>query len=188
MLSGIEKMTMLSGFSGCSSEPNARWFAVQTLYRHEKSVFRQLSEDGRESFVPTYRELRKWSDRQKVIETPLFPGYVFVRLGDLPSERVEVLRKPGVMSFVGNRQENSAIPDAEIENLKHLVRSGVPYTPCSYLKVGQRVRVRDGALRGLEGILVRVANEDTVVLSVDLVQRSVMVRIQGYSLDVCKAE
>lgn len=172
---------------GCSYrpdvDPNCRWFAVQTLYRHEKSVFRQLTEDGVETFVPTYRELRRWSDRNKVIETPLFPGYVFVRIGDLASERVEVLRKPGVMSFVGNRQENSAIPDAEIENLKHVVQSGLPCSPCSYLKIGQRVRVRDGALRGIEGILMRVANEETVVLSIDLVQRSVMVRIQGYALD-----
>jgi len=172
---------------GCSYrpdvDPNFRWFAVQTLYRHEKSVFRQLTEDGVETFVPTYRELRRWSDRNKVIETPLFPGYVFVRIGDLASERVEVLRKPGVMSFVGNRQENSAIPDAEIENLKHVVQSGLPCSPCSYLKIGQRVRVRDGALRGIEGILMRVANEETVVLSIDLVQRSVMVRIQGYALD-----
>ena len=171
---------MLGGYT---YKPNSSWFAVRTLYRHEKAVSRQLSEDGRENFVPTCREVRKWSDRQKVIETPLFPGYVFVRIGDFLSERVEVLRKPGVMSFVGNRQQNAAIPDAEIDNLKHLLRSGVPCSPCSYMKIGQRVRVRDGALRGLEGILLRVANEDTVVLSIDLVQRSVMVRIQGYGLD-----
>jgi len=172
---------------GCSYQPNVdrnlHWFAVQTLYRHEKSVFRQLSDDGVETFVPTYRELRKWSDRNKVIEMPLFPGYVFVRISDSPIERVEVLRKPGVMSFVGNRQQTSAIPDAEIEDLKNVMQSGVPCAPCSYLKIGQRVRVRDGALRGIEGILVRVANEETVVLSIDLVQRSVMVRIQGYALD-----
>lgn len=172
---------------GCSYrpnvDPNLNWFAVQTLYRHEKSVVRQLSEDGVESFVPMYRERRRWSDRNKIIEMPLFPGYVFVRIGERPAERVEVLRRPGVMSFVGNRQRTSAIPDAEIEAMKNVVESGLPCSPCSYLKIGQRVRVCDGALRGIEGILLRVANEETVVLSIDLVQRSVMVRIQGYALD-----
>ena len=160
------------------------WYAIQTLPRHEKSVTKQLERCGIETWLPLCKQIRQWSDRRKVVQLPLFPCYLFVRLSDPNRERLRLLRTTGVVGFVGNGREALPIPHSQIQYVRTLVKASVDYDPFPYLRVGQRVRIRDGALQGLEGILVRAPEGRSVVLSVDLIQRSVAVRIEGYNLEM----
>lgn len=159
------------------------WYAIQTLPRHEKSVTHQLESAGIQTILPLSTEVRRWSDRRKVVSQPLFPCYVFVRVMDPNRERLRLLRTAGVVGFVGPRREASPIPASQIEGIRSLLSSSVEFRPHPYLTLGQRVRIRDGALRGLEGILVRIAEDQSLVLSIDLIHKSVAVRIDGYSLE-----
>jgi transcription antitermination factor NusG len=159
------------------------WYAVQTLPRHEKSVTHQLESAGIHTVLPLSTEVRRWSDRRKVLSLPLFPCYVFVQVVDPNRERLRLLRTMGVVGFVGPRREASPIPPSQIEGIRSLVASSAEYRPHPYLAVGQRVRIRDGALRGLEGILVRIAEDHSLILSIDLIHKSVAVRIDGYALE-----
>ena len=161
----------------------SEWYAIQTLPRHEKSVTKQFEKSGIETLLPLCKQIHRWSDRRKVVHLPLFPCYLFARLSDPNRERLRLLRTTGVVGFVGNGREALPIPFAQIQHVRTLVKSSVDYDPFPYLRVGQRVRVRDGALQGLEGILVRAPEGRSVVLSVDLIQRSVAVRIEGNSLE-----
>ncbi len=161
-----------------------QWYAVQTAPRHEKNVATHLLGEGIETFLPLTIELRQWSDRKQRLELPLFPGYLFVRLEDYFSDRLRVMRKSGVVRFIGNQVGALPIPDEEIGNVRQLLKSRIGCQAHPYLKIGQRVRIREGALKGIEGILVRVANDRTLVLSVDLIQRSLAVQLQGYDVEV----
>jgi transcription antitermination factor NusG len=164
------------------TQPGA-WFAVRTQSRHEKTANRQLEFAGFETLLPLYSEERKWSDRKKTVNLPFFPGYIFVRLGDFPSYRVKVLRTPGVIDFVGKGGESGQIAEEEINNIRLLLSEGVFCRPHPYLAVGQRVRIRDGALAGIEGILTRVNNDHSLILTLDLIQRSLSVKIQGFAVE-----
>lgn len=166
--------------SSTSPSPECRkWYALRTKPRQEKVVQRQLETDGFEAYLPLQKECRQWSDRRKELEVPLFPGYTFVRLFDGALERVQVLRKSGVLGFVGASQRYAAIRDEEIQNIKLLLGSSVPFCPHPYLRTGQRVRITDGLLRGLEGTVLRVANSESLVVSIDLIERSLVVRLEG---------
>jgi transcription antitermination factor NusG len=159
----------------------AAWYAVQTRPRHEQTVVTQLNQDGLETLLPMVHQVRKWTDRRKLVHVPLFPSYVFVRTTlSCNEERVRILRKSGVVSFVGPRREAEPIANS---NVRALLTSEVEYGPHPYLTVGQRVRIRSGALRGLEGILLRVGGGDNLVLSVDLIHKSVILHIDGYDLE-----
>jgi transcription antitermination factor NusG len=164
--------------------PPSNWHALRTYSRHEKTVTRQLRAEGFEMFLPIYQEEHRWSDRRKHVELPLFPGYVFVRLADYVAYRVAVLRTPGVLGFVGNVQQASLVMESEIEDMRLLLSSGIACRPHPYLMVGQRVRIKDGALAGIQGILTSVENDRSLVLSVNLIQRSLSMRVQGYTLEV----
>ena len=162
----------------------SEWYAIQTLPRHEKSVTKHLERGGIETLLPLCKQVHRWSDRRKVVHVPLFPCYLFVRLSDPNRERVRLLRTTGVVGYVGNGREALPIPHAQIQHVQTLGKTSVDCDPFPYLRVGQRVRIRDGALQGLEGILVRAPEGRTVVLSIDLIQRSVAVRIEGYNLEM----
>ncbi len=175
---------------GCQTAVNAagllnqaRWYAVRTRSRHEKLVAKQLENQGIESFLPIVTQTRKWSDRSKQIETPLFSGYAFLRMIHSPDDRVRVLRTQGVVSFVGVQGTGTPIPDHQIEDIKTLVTSRIPYEERSYLRVGQRVRVRGGALDGMQGILVAENGDRSLVISVEPIQRSLYVRVAGYDVE-----
>lgn len=159
------------------------WYAVRTRSRHEKSVVRQLQGLGFTTFLPLQRQMREWSDRKKLVETPLFPGYAFVQMVYEPEPRLRVLKADGVVSFVGTHGQGTAIPDKQIEDIQLLLASDVPFENHPFLKVGQRVRIRGGALSGTEGILVGRESDRSLVISVELIQRSVSIRLQGYELD-----
>jgi transcription antitermination factor NusG len=160
----------------------SNWFAVFTTPRHEKRVEQHLRLRNVESFLPLYRSPRKWRNGLKVVlELPLFPGYIFVRIRR--SERVKVLEVPGVVAIVGGAAGQMAkLPEAEVEAL----RSGLHLRqaePHPLLTVGRRARIRSGALAGLEGIVVRKKNSFRVVLTMDLIMQSIVVEVDGEELE-----
>ena len=154
---------------------SAHWYAAHVRSRHEKQVARQLEERRVHCFLPVYRSVRRWKDRRKELDLVLFPGYVFVNL-DL-KDRLRVLQVPSVVRFVSFHGQPAALPDGEIEALSNGLAKGIRAEPHPYLKVGSRVRVRYGPLAGMEGILVRRKEKFRVVLSIDLIQRSVAVEV-----------
>ena len=159
------------------------WFAVQTRPRHEKKVSAELQEKGVTAFLPLVSSTRQWSDRTRIVEMPLFPQYVFVRIAQCLDTRVAVLRTNGVTNFVGTRGIGVPIPDDQIQRVQTVVQRGVPVTPHPFLNVGKRIRIRGGALDGLQGILTAVNGDQTLVMSVELIQRSIAIRIAGFSVE-----
>lgn len=159
------------------------WYAIQTRSRHEKVVDRQLQERGIVSFLPVVTQVQRWSDRRKRVQFPLFPGYTFVRLAPSPEQRVEVLRVDGVVSFVGMHGQGVTIPEEQIATIKTLVSTDVPVESHPFLQVGQRVRVRGGSLDGVQGILVCRDAGGTLVISIDAIQRSLSIRVEGYDVE-----
>ena len=160
------------------------WFAVHTASNHEKRVEQHLRMKEIETFLPQYSVTRRWKNRTSVkVDLPLFSGYVFARIA--PTERIRVLEVPMVYSIVGNRREPAPLPDAEIERLRACLHGRQAY-PFPYVKVGNRVRVRSGAFEGLEGIVVRTYGGLSVVVSIDLIQKSVAVHVEADELESCE--
>ena len=159
------------------------WFALQTRPRHEKRVSTELLEKGVSAFLPVVPTIRQWSDRRRVVEVPLFSQYVFVRIAQSLTTRVSVLQTNGVTGFVGPRGIGNPIPDEEIERVRRVIAQGVSVSPHAFLNVGSRVRIRGGALDGLQGILTSVNGDRTLVLSVNLIQRSLAIRIAGFAIE-----
>lgn len=181
---GLERdsKAILSGEPTLTKEP-LRWFAVQTRSRHEKKAHAELQEKGIQSFLPLFAEKHKWSDRQRVVEMPLFPQYLFVRIAVSSDERIAVLRTNGVVGLVGTKGSGIAIPDVQVERIQRVIEQKIPYNPHLYLNVGKRIRIRGGALDGVEGILTAVNGDQTLVVSVELIQRSLAVRIAGFEVE-----
>jgi transcriptional antiterminator NusG len=159
------------------------WYAVQTRARHEKKVAKQLQEKGGTTFLPLVTKTRQWTDRRKVIELPLFSCYVFARLAPSVEMRLAALQTPGVLSIVGAHGVGAPIPDKEIEDIQTLLAQNVTSSLYPFIKVGQRVRIRGGCLDGVEGILVAEKSDRSLVVSIELIQRSVSVRIDGYEVE-----
>ncbi|HTT17843.1 MAG TPA: UpxY family transcription antiterminator [Candidatus Sulfotelmatobacter sp.] len=159
------------------------WYALLTRARHEKVVAQRLREIGVTSFLPVVTELRKWSDRKKLVEFPLFSCYVFAKLHPSNEGRLKALRIDGVYSLVGTRGEGTAIPEEQIDAIRRIAEERLAWHSHPFLKIGQRVRIRSGALNGVEGILVARSGESTLVVSVDAIQRSLAVRIDGYAVE-----
>lgn len=152
-----------------------QWYAVRTAAGREKVVSAQLQNKGFEEFLPLYKTRRQWSDRRKELEFPLFPGYLFCRFDF--SNRLPILITPGVKLIVGYGRIPAPVSEAEIDSLRRAVASGAEATPWPYLSIGQRVRVREGSMAGVEGILLQVKNSWRIVLSVELLRRSVAVEL-----------
>lgn len=152
-----------------------QWYAVQTKTSREKFVAEILRGKGYEEFVPLYRSRRRWSDRIKEVELPLFPGYVFCKFD--AGRRLPILTTPGVLLIVGHGRAPVPVEDTEIEALRAVVRSRLQAQPWPYLQVGQRVRIEGSPLAGMEGILLELKNSCRIVVSVDLLQRSVAVEV-----------
>jgi transcription antitermination factor NusG len=160
-----------------------QWYAVYTAPNHEKKVISQLSVRGIESFVPLYRAVRRWKNGCRMeLELPLFPNYVFVRIQ--LTDRVRVLEVPSVLSLVGTGSTPTPLNDHEVG----LLREGLPLRkaqPHPYLNTGSRARIRRGALAGMEGTIVSSKNNYLrVVLSLDLIMRSVVVEVPLEDLEL----
>ena len=158
-------------------DPNTehQWFALVVRSQHERMVASMLDSKGYEQFLPLYSVRRRWSDRIKQLELPLFPGYVFCRF-DL-NKRLPILVTPAVLLIVGAGKLPLPVDESEIAALQSIVNSGLHAEPWPYLKVGQRVRIERGALEGVEGILTSIKKPFRLVVSVTLLQRSVAVEI-----------
>jgi transcriptional antiterminator NusG len=151
------------------------WFALQVKTRRELSTATLLSGKGYETLLPTYQSQRRWSGRVKEVATPLFPGYVFCRFDVL--KRLPILVTPGVTALVGRGRIPVPVEASEITAIQAMVSSGLPAEPWPYLEVGQKVRVEDDALRGIEGILIGFKGSRRIVVSVSLLRRSVALEI-----------
>src|ERR1700723_396968 len=159
------------------------WYALHTRSRTKKLVAQRLAEGGVTPFLPMVTEVRRWSARKKSVQLPLFGCYMFARFVPSRTDRLRVLGIDGVLRLVGARGEGSPIPDEQVDAVRRLVESEMPWASHPFLKVGQRVRIRSGALDGLEGILVSRNGDNTLVISVDAIQRSLSVRVEGYAVE-----
>jgi transcription antitermination factor NusG len=153
------------------------WYAAYTRSHHEKCVAEQLQTRTVEHFLPLYETVRKWKDRRKRMELPLFPGYIFVRIP--LRERLRVLGVPGVVRLVGFDNRPAALPDDEIETLRSVMGRRIRSEPHPYVTVGRRVRIARGALVGMEGVLVRKKGRVRLVLSIDLIRQSAMIEVDS---------
>ena len=152
------------------------WYALTVKSQHEKAVAEQLQTRALESYLPLYRARRRWSDRVKTIDLPLFSRYVFCRFDF--ENRLKVLSISSIISIVGFGGKPCPIPDHEIETIQAVVGSGLPVSPWPFLRIGQRVRICEGALEGLEGILAREKTGYRVIVNVELLNRAVAVEIE----------
>jgi transcription antitermination factor NusG len=154
--------------------PNqATWFAVTTRSRQEKAVASTLEYLEVANFLPLTNEDRRWSDRKQMVAMPLFQGYVFVRITPSGELQLRVLKVPGVVDFVRSRSGPLTIPDKEIEDVRAVLSHGVGCSKHPFLKAGDRVRVVRGPLAGIEGTLIRCGSQSKLVISIEMIQRSV---------------
>ena len=151
------------------------WFAVRVRSNHERIAAAHLRERGYEEFSPSWKTERRWSDRTKEMDQFLFPGYVFCRLN--PLDRLPVLTAPGVVDLVGFGKIPAPVPDQEIETVRRMVQSGLFVMPWPFLELGHRVLIERGPLAGVEGILDEVKGKCRLVVSVQLLQRSVSAEV-----------
>lgn len=159
-----------------------RWYAAYTRSNHERTAAEQMKRRSIEHFVPTYETVRRWKDRRKRLELPLFPGYVFVRVA--VEERLSVLVVPGVVRLVGFDNRPVPVADEEIESLRTIVNRRLRPEPHPFLPVGRKVRIRRGALEGVTGILVRKKGRVRLLISVDLIRQSAAVEVDSADVEV----
>jgi transcription antitermination factor NusG len=172
---------------GDSTEPGLSWYAIHTNYQHEKTVARILTQKGFDVFLPLYDVAHRWKDRTKQLSLPLFPCYVFIQ--DALDRRLQILGTPGVHGFVGWSGRAAPIPEEEIEAVLRMIKSSLKVEPHPFLKCGDWVRVKSGPLQGIEGILVRKKNLFRLVLSVEMLQKSVAVEVDVTAVEsVAKRE
>ena len=161
------------------------WFAIRVRPRYEKQVAQSIESKSIKTFLPLYAARRRWSDRTKDLQRPLFDGYVFCHID--VAKRLPVLVTPGVMHFVGIGKTPLPVDDGEIAAIQRVVRSGSVVRSWPFLREGERVRVDDGPLRNVEGILLRAGDTDQVVISVSLLQRSIAVEVERVWLTPIRA-
>jgi transcription antitermination factor NusG len=157
------------------------WFAAYTAPNHEKRVAEHLDRRSIEQFLPVYESVRRWKDRQARLQVPLFSNYVFVRIA--LRNRVRVLEVPRIIRLVGFGGRPAALPEEEIEALRRGLSRECRVEPHPFLNAGRRVRVRRGPFEGAEGILLRARNSLRVVLSLEVIQRSVAVEIDAADIE-----
>jgi transcription antitermination factor NusG len=158
-----------------------RWYAAYTRSRHEKSVADLLLRKDVETFLPIYEMLRRWRNGDHRLQLPLFPGYTFVRIA--LRDRLDVLKVPGVVRLVGFNGTPTALDDEEVESLRRALSAGVKAAPHPYLTVGRRVHITAGPLAGREGILMRRKGTVRLVLSIDLIRRSILVDVDSNAVE-----
>jgi transcription antitermination factor NusG len=164
-----------------ASSEDMHWWALYTRHQHEKVVADILSAKGFDVFLPLYESIRRWKDRQKVLLLPLFPCYVFVRGG--LRRRLQVVTTPGVHTILNHGERVAIIPEAEIDAIRRTMDARFHMEPHPFIRCGDRVRVIRGSLQGLEGILVRKKNQFRLVLSVDMLAKSVAVEIDAADIE-----
>jgi transcription antitermination factor NusG len=153
------------------------WYAGYTASRHEKRVAEHFAQRGVEYFLPLYETIHRWNNGRHRVKLPLFPGYIFVRIA--LRDRLRVIEVPGFVRLVGFNSLPHPLPEADINKMKEALNKGVLAEPYPYLTVGTRVEIRNGPMQGMTGILLRRQNKWRVVISVDLIMRSMAVEVEA---------
>jgi transcription antitermination factor NusG len=166
-----------------STAEEAGWYAIQTRCRFEQKAATQLQNKGIETFLPLVKQIHSWSDRRQIVQVPLFPGYGFVRLSDSPACRLRVLQTVGVTGFVMFNGVPVPVPERQLEDVRLFLVNEIACKAHPFLNVGQRVRIRGGCLDGLEGILISENKDHSLVVSIEAIQRSLILRIDGYDVE-----
>lgn len=161
-----------------------RWYAVYTRSRYEKTVARELAGKGMESFSPMFESIRMWKNGRHLVRLPLFPSYAFVRIA--LADQMAVLKVPGVVRLVGFGGAPVPLPEGEVESLRRVLTEGVRAEPYPFLATGRRVRITTGSLAGREGFLVRRKRGLRVVLSSELMQRSILLEVNASDVEPVK--
>jgi transcription elongation factor/antiterminator RfaH len=176
------ELTDISDAYRCDSQPS--WYAVHVKSRHEFKVVERLTKSGIETFLPAVERLSRWKDRKKLIDFPLFPGYIFVHMNKIYEAMLTVLKTRGVVRFLGIvPSEPEPVSEDQIISLKKLVESKETLDPYPYLKEGQRVRIKMGPLAGVEGVLVERKGQHLLVLSVDILRQGVSLKIDALEVE-----
>jgi transcriptional antiterminator NusG len=170
-------------FSESLIRQEENWFAVQTRPRHEKRVALALECKGICAFLPVHRAVRQWSDRKQVLELPLFSNYVFVKTDNGREARAGILRTDGVVRFVGSGGLGTAIPEEQMDAIRTVIKEEVAFTHHPFLTVGQKVRIRGGSLDGVQGIFLSTKGDQSLIVSVETIQRSLALRVDGYVVE-----
>src|SRR5579864_3751158 len=169
--------TFLSEEPKVNPEPQMFWYAAYTSSRHEKTVAEHLRQRDVECFLPLYETVRRWNNGRHRVHLPLFPSYVFVHMG--LRDKLRVLQVPGLSQLVTFQGAPAALPEAEIETLRSALTAGIPAQPYRYLSVGSQVEICCGPLQGMKGILLRHQAQFRVVLSVEMIMRSIVVEVEA---------
>lgn len=171
----------MMGLTNAAAIEPSPWWALYTRHQHEKHVAETLEAKGYEVFLPLYESVRRWKDRQKILSLPLFPGYVFVR--GTRQRRLGIVSTPGVHMVLSRGDDAAVIPEGEIQAIRRTLDAKFAVEPHPFLNCGDRVRVIRGALEGLEGILVRKKNMFRLVLSVEMLAKSVCLEIDSTDVE-----
>jgi len=167
------------------AELTLNWYCIYVKSRHEFKVFERLSNLGIEVFLPAVERLRKWKDRKKLVKFPLFPGYLFINIQKNYDLILKVLKTPGVVCFIKNPLgEPEAVPEEQIIPLKKAIENKKEIDPYPYLKEGQKVRIKRGALQGVTGILKRKEKNHYLIINIDILQRAVSVKIEASEVEL----
>ncbi|MBL8237972.1 MAG: UpxY family transcription antiterminator [Bryobacterales bacterium] len=156
---------------------NPAWFAVRVRSNFEQQSCNALNNRGLATFLPSFKRRRRWSDRVKMIDQPLFPGYLFCSFDK--DERAQVLRAPGVVHIVSSGQDPLPVNESELHHIRTVVLAEMAANPHPFLKIGQRVRIDRGPLTGAEGILTALDGKSSLILSISLLQRSIAVEVNA---------
>jgi len=161
------------------TEHSPQWYAVHTRSRFEKAVSTQLSAKAVEVYLPSFGEVHKWKDRNKFVEMPVFPGYVFVRFAGDSATRLQIMKTPGAVRILGNRDTILPVPDDEINSVRRLLLSTGKCASHPFVREGDWVRVRRGPLQDLEGLLVRIKNQNRLVIAIELLSQAVSTEVDA---------
>lgn len=163
------------------------WYAVRTRSHCEAKARSILAKKGLEIYLPVFREVHRWKDRNQVVEQPLFPGYLFARIPDCPESRIAVMSSDGVVSILGYGNSIEPVPESEIEAVRRLLGGGVSCQANPFLQAGSRVRVKRGPLKNLEGLLVRMKNQTRLVVSITLLAQSVSAEVDAGEVEFLRS-
>ena len=163
--------------------PPVEWYALHTRARFERRIAKQVQLKHHEAYVPVMRARHRWSDRYQTVETPIFPGYVFVRATESSDARMTILQTNGVYAFVSFNGVIARIADSQINDVRRLETNAIPWSPYPFLKAGRRIRIVGGCLDGLEGIFLEERGRK-LVISIEPMQRSIALDIEGYHIEL----
>jgi len=164
------------------AQENLQWYALQTRSRHEKVVAEELWQKKIECFLPLVERKSQWKDRKKLVQFPVFPGYLFVH-ADIRKNRLDILEVRSVVRLVGFANKPEPIPEHQIQAVREMVFNQMEIDPYPYISAGRRMRIVRGPLRGLEGILIEKTKRFSFVISIDLIQQSVACQIDASDVE-----